>query len=398
MKKITSVLLIILMLASSLLLFACKKEPEAEDVTRMTIDINPSIELILDKDDKVVSVTALNDDGAILLAGEVIVGKSAEEAAELIIKLAGETGYLVKGENAENEIKISFSQNKKALEAAVKSKIESELDELDIKGIITEIEAMRLEELRALVLANSLYTEEQVNAMSESELYRALSLARVESALLATEDLREAYFKAKAHEIAFAEREETAKIIDGMGTLYEISNAAYKALLTAYGELLAEIDEYRYEGLISPDSQYQKGLSAMRDVKAELVAKKNELASLATDSEEYNAKLEAVAALEESYTAALESYEAIGKAINDGIDALLSELKSIEAELIKLEGAFSEDIRSELTEKAAELESAINEAKDGFFAAFESEHADTLTAIENELLARKEALIEANAN
>ena len=40
---------------------------KAAENTRMTVDINPSVELMVDKDNKVVSVTALNDDAAIIL-------------------------------------------------------------------------------------------------------------------------------------------------------------------------------------------------------------------------------------------------------------------------------------------------------------------------------------------
>ncbi|MBQ3017567.1 MAG: hypothetical protein IJD89_01355 [Clostridia bacterium] len=395
MKRFFVVLLTTIMLLSTFVLFSCGKENNDADnanATRMTIDINPSVELMLDTENKVVSVTALNDDGAILIAGEAIVGKSAEEATEIIIQLASDTGYLVDGE--ENEVKISLSGDADALEAEIKNKINAKLDELDIEGKVTALEAMKLEELRALVLESSTYTEAEVNEMSEGELYDALALSRVESALLLTEDLRNAYFSAKEYDISFAEREETAKIIDEMGTLYEVLNTGYKTLLKAYSEALIAIENYRYDNLIDPECEYQMLLTRMRDAKIELVQKKNELAEMSKDSDEYATELESLEKLEANYQASIEAYESIGQMVNSYIDGLLTELKAIEAELIKLENEFSDDIKSELESKASELEAKMNEYKDSYFEKFEAEHSADIEAIENELLAKKQALIE----
>jgi len=112
-KKILSILLAAAMLVPSILMTGCgaPATPPEGTYTRMTVDINPSVEFMIDDENKVVSVTALNDDGSILIAGEAFVGKTPEEAAELMVTLAGETGYLVGGsvEAGENEVKISIS-------------------------------------------------------------------------------------------------------------------------------------------------------------------------------------------------------------------------------------------------------------------------------------------------
>ena len=74
MKRILSITFVLAMLFSCFMLFSCapsENGEEKEKSTRMTIDLNPSVEFMLDEENKVVSVTALNDDGAILIAGEV---------------------------------------------------------------------------------------------------------------------------------------------------------------------------------------------------------------------------------------------------------------------------------------------------------------------------------------
>lgn len=92
---------------------SCSK---AAENTRMTVDINPSVELMVDKDNKVISVTALNDDAAVILQGEAsIVGKESDDAVKAIVSLATDTGYIVKGEVSadENTVKISVSGDTK---------------------------------------------------------------------------------------------------------------------------------------------------------------------------------------------------------------------------------------------------------------------------------------------
>ena len=167
-KKLFSLFILSAMVLSLFSLVSCSKKDQ-DNFSRMTVDINPSIEFMLDSENKVAAVTALNDDGSLLIAGEAFVGKTAEDAAELVITLATETGYLVKGnvEATENTVKISVSgdtRQAEKLKNAVVGQVESALAELDIQGKVEKVEAMKIEGLRQLALSTSLYTEEDINA------------------------------------------------------------------------------------------------------------------------------------------------------------------------------------------------------------------------------------------
>ncbi len=93
-KKIIAVSAIACAGAISLSLAACGGgEPEA--ASYVSLDINPSIELTLDKDDKVLSVYGANEDAQVLLYQESgIIGADVETAVEKITSLAVELGYL----------------------------------------------------------------------------------------------------------------------------------------------------------------------------------------------------------------------------------------------------------------------------------------------------------------
>ena len=398
-KRLISIFIIATLILTAISFTSCSNaKPEEGVVTRMTVDINPSVEFMIDDQNKIVSVTALNDDGSILIVGEAFVGKTPEEAIEMMVTLASDTGYLVQGnaEASENTVKISISGDSKYAEQLKKDITEKATDTLkalDIKGTVEKVEALKVDALRQMALSTSLYTEEEINAMDEEQLYKVISVGRVETALLLTEEMRTAYYSAKEYKISFAEREETAKIIKELGGLYNLTHTAYKTALDVYSTAITELDNFRYEMLVSPESEYQKSLAELREAKVELLKQKNYTASLDINGEEYASAIVTLQLTEENYNKMLAAYEKIGTDLNAALEVLIAKLRQAETKLIEIEDTlFDENIEAKLQEKASEIEASLNAAKDGFFAEFESAHAEDIAAIEETLLAKKQQL------
>ena len=397
--RLRSIFLLCATLFVALSLASCSKAmPEEGSVTRMTVDINPSVEFMIDDQNKILSVTALNDDGSILIVGETFVGKTPEEAVEMMVTLASETGYLVSGnaQMTENTVKVSVSGDSKYAEQLMKDiskKADAVLKELDIPGQVEKAEALKIDALREMALATSLYTEEELSAMDEGQLCKVISAGRVETALLLTEEMREAYYTAKEYEISFAQREETAKIIQGLGGLYNLTHAAYKTALDVYSTAITELDQFRYDMLVSPESEYQKSLTKLREAKVELLKQKNYTASLDVNGEEYASATVTLQLSEENYDKMLAAYEKIGTELNASLEALIATLRQAESKLVELEETlFDENIEAKLQEKASDIEAALNAAKDGFFASFEEAHGEDIKSIEQSLMAKKQQL------
>lgn len=93
-----------------------------EAVSYVGIDVNPSVSLLLDKNDTVVSVVADNEDAQVLLYGETLVGLSAGDAAKKIAELSVELGYL----NEEN----------RGINVTVEGKADSETLTGEIRGAL----------------------------------------------------------------------------------------------------------------------------------------------------------------------------------------------------------------------------------------------------------------------
>lgn len=408
-KCLSLALCLCLLIGMALPLASCKKSeptPPEGTYTRMTVDINPSVEFMVDDQNKVVSVTALNDDGSILIAGEAFVGKTPEEATRMVVSLATDAGYLVKGEiHVENtdesqKVEISVSGNSdyaKELAKNVKSDVEKYLKDNKITATVESVKAKTLDEMRKVVIEDGLFTEDEVKNMTEEQLYKALAAGRIETAQLLTAEMREAYYRAKDYKISFVEKQATADIISGMGATYKVLMSGYSTALAAYSTSIDKLDALRYSLLVDPESAYQKALASLRDAKEDLLKEKKLIFSVKDGDKTYVEISASFKLSEETYNKALKAVEDAGAAANKAMETAIAALREVEAQLKALEEKLreNEDISAKLTAEAQNLEDTLNKAKDNFFAEFEAAHKSDIEKAEADLEAKKQELIAA---
>ena len=408
-KCLSLALCLCLLIGMALPLASCKKSeptPPEGTYTRMTVDINPSVEFMVDDQNKVVSVTALNDDGSILIAGEAFVGKTPEEATRMVVSLATDAGYLVKGEiHVENtdesqKVEISVSGNSdyaKELAKNVKSDVEKYLKDNKITATVESVKAKTLDEMRKVVIEDGLFTEDEVKDMTEEQLYKALAAGRIETAQLLTAEMREAYYRAKDYKISFVEKQATADIISGMGATYKVLMSGYSTALAAYSTSIDKLDALRYSLLVDPESAYQKALASLRDAKEDLLKEKKLIFSVKDGDKTYVEISASFKLSEETYNKALKAVEDAGAAANKAMETAIAALREVEAQLKALEEKLreNEDISAKLTAEAQNLEDTLNKAKDNFFAEFEAAHKSDIKKAEADLEAKKQELIAA---
>ena len=93
MKKSKLILSFISLITLVLVIVGCSGSVSAAEAY-VTVDINPSIELVVNNRDKVVYVNALNDDAEVLLADLELAGLNVDDAMDIIIEAAIELGYI----------------------------------------------------------------------------------------------------------------------------------------------------------------------------------------------------------------------------------------------------------------------------------------------------------------
>lgn len=155
--------------------------------TRIGIDVNPSIELTVNKKEKVLDVIANNSDANIILEGMDLKGSDINVAINALIGSMVKNGYI---DELANSILISVDSDNAAESEALRQKIVAELNafiasENDIavitQNITTEdanlkkaqelgISVGKLELIEKLIAKNNLYTYESLKDLSINEL------------------------------------------------------------------------------------------------------------------------------------------------------------------------------------------------------------------------------------
>ena len=98
MKKFVSFMLAAVLCFSVCSFAACSdNQSNARDTAVMTVSLNPKVEFVLDSNDVVVAVNALNEEGNLIVSADVFVGKDKETAVQTFVQVSKETGFLVTG-------------------------------------------------------------------------------------------------------------------------------------------------------------------------------------------------------------------------------------------------------------------------------------------------------------
>ena len=250
-KKIFSFLTAIcLLLPCAFTLTACKKDDDTSKV--MNINLNPEVEFVLNKENKVVSVNALDDDGNHIVslafnaetAKSAFEGLTAEEAAELFLDLAEQNGYLITGDEEEISIKISGEADK--LLNKVKEKAQTFFNQNNLSVDITTGKVEKSEIIEQVKGCLKEYTDSQLNEMSQEELIELLKNSRKETADLFTQELKDAYYNMRAEKLNTAELEKLYDLISNDQTLFYEQIMAIPGvsdLVENLGNLLDEVDD-----------------------------------------------------------------------------------------------------------------------------------------------------------
>lgn len=137
MRKIFSLILLFLIIGIGTYLIYINYF--SESLKYITIDINPSVQLSLNEGDEVVEVLALNEDADIILSDIEIEGLGINEAVDLIIDSATESGYIDEL-SEDNVVTVTgYDLNEKANDG-IQNKVKKRIEEkLERKGIFGEV-------------------------------------------------------------------------------------------------------------------------------------------------------------------------------------------------------------------------------------------------------------------
>jgi hypothetical protein len=376
MKRSIALIGAVVMAAGTIAFAGCGDKGE-EDKRVMNLSLNPEVEFLLDENNVVISANALNEEGNLILNADVFVGKSAEDAANLFVQISADTGFLVKGNVSvdDNEIEIAFSGDAKEAEKLfnnVKDKVKSSLQAANVKAEIELEDAISKEDLQKLAAECAPYLEAaEIQALEYKQLIETVYQSRKETADFYSQELKNAYYEAKAIAIEKAEIDTLKTKVSG------IVAAGVDIAYNAYSTAVEKIEQVRMEQLVDADSAYQKGLATFREKKVEYLKFRNEIAAM-----EQSAVTDAMKATLENLDKAVEVAEdalvQLGVTANSLIDsaktlaktAYDSVVSALEAASVKISEHLDEVSKKQEAAQAAlindfktEYAEAINQAK-----------------------------------
>ena len=362
----------------------------------ISVDVNPSIELVVDKDNKVVSVTGKNDDGILILYGEVIVGKTLDEALELVVSLEKEAGFLFSSNIENNNIQVSINadanETYNLLKTSITEKLNDLKDELNISSQIQEVKKYTMENINKMILNIDPSLKNKISTMTMEEKLEVIYLHQKETSKIYSEQLQSFYLDVKNTEISFVEKEEMQLVLTSIENQYQNVITKYKEFVSELSSQKTIIEELRFNLLVKEDSAYQKALNTVLELKDEVNELKIKLDETTSSIEKL--AIEAQLKIQESLLEAaekvlVESYELA----NDTLDKAKEIIDYVVDELEDLEEEFPTEIKSLLEDKAKDIETKVNKAKDKYFEKFEDKYKDDLNAAKEELEVRKSKLI-----
>jgi len=109
---IISCVLAVALITTAIILIVANSNREKTPTSILTCSVNPQVQFVLNGNDKVMEVVALNSEGENLAINGNFVGLKAEKATELFVKLSTEAGYIeVDTEGTKVEINITGIKN-----------------------------------------------------------------------------------------------------------------------------------------------------------------------------------------------------------------------------------------------------------------------------------------------
>lgn len=374
MKKFVSFMLAAVLCFSVCSFAACSdNQSNARDTAVMTVSLNPKVEFVLDSNDVVVAVNALNEEGNLIVSADVFVGKDKETAVQTFVQVSKETGFLVTGnvKAGENEINVSISgKDAQARYEEVKAKLDEYLSKEKIDATVAQAKEDINAFIDAQVAKVAPYLEAaEIKAMDYAEKIKKLMESAEETAKMYSEEVKNAYYRAKADAYEIAKFEYIAEQLDATTAFALKTNTAlYQAACKAY--------ETAYNGLfVNEKSAYQLSLASFRLAKTNYLNYRNYVASLEQDK-----VTEAVTKMLDAYGSALDRAQsdmtAAYNAAADGMKSVRREMDDAYAKVNQYIQEHDEKAKQHISDASVKATEAI----DKYSAEFEKKYSETMDA------------------
>jgi hypothetical protein len=128
MKQTKKLLTVVVLLMSALFIFGCQDRNYQTQDVYLTLDINPSIEIIVNENGKVLHVNPLNEDAELLLLDLNLRGLDIEDVIDIIIEEAIKLGF-IDINREENIILVDAQAIAAEIRERIRERVKAEINE-----------------------------------------------------------------------------------------------------------------------------------------------------------------------------------------------------------------------------------------------------------------------------
>ena len=303
-------LTLIIVLGAGITLTACIKKDtdETKENQIINLSVNPGIEFIVDNDDKVISVSATNEDGAYILEKFTsFTGMTAQDAAFKFLELAEQYGFVVEGSTNGEIFTISVSgEGAEDLYNDVKNKINQKAIALGLS--ISQMNKIDEDDLENMVAeCYQEYSLIEIDELDEDELINLIKSSREETKDLYTNDEKQAYYRERAQKVISAKidvintyLEQNSSLIDSIITPFVDSmNQVYSIIQTEYNSINSQIENL-YSSVNGIDDKFEEYVSQKKAYLNAVEEYRTALEQNLANAEELKTSMESIKAQSES--------------------------------------------------------------------------------------------------
>ena len=381
-----------LLVLCSILIFSKPDQIKYEAIIQ--IDVNPSIEFIVDENDKVLSVKGLNDDGKLIITDEKFEDLALKDAINKLLNLEEKTNFLSK---TNNNVTVTLTTENKDVEEVLTNKVNKALKKaqgnLSVNIEIKYNESKSIKELKNYV--NDIEIIKNVEELQYSELIELVRKYHEEVRMLDSIELENLYLESKIDYLEELKEDKINELVNELDDSYIEQKNSYYELYNLIKEVHIEL-QHTYEGLyVKADSPYKQALRELEDVKKQITIQEKVV------EEARNGESLLILIKEEAYLETLKTnYEICLKSLKyqeelaseaykyvyDKLEELLKKLEKVKTEL-------PQSIRDIKISDIIDTEEKEQKYEKDIKNTFTSKYQEDIDNIRKEILERKESLI-----
>lgn len=365
------------------------------------IDVNPSIEMIVNEKNEVTAVNGLNDEGKMILCNETIVGKTLNDSLKQIIELEISLGYLTKGNNNEITFTIGAKNNEITDELAnnIKDITQDALNKRNISANIKNTTGYSKDELiNKIKMIDSTLKIEEITNYDYDELVTKIKTFDLEMAQFSSTKLEEYFLQYRNYEKIIEEKNLIQTAIKNASNLYQEIYENYVIFISELKETYQSIQQSYYDFFINPESDYQKSLIELAKLKEEYLIQQSIVENMSDNDLSKLLETIKLSKIKTEYDTTEAILSSIEIACQKSFDLVINTFESIIEKLTLLEEKLPTSISSITFRKQYNTEEKINHFNDEIMQKFINQYQNDINNFKTEMLNKKINLINSLKN